>query len=299
MHLGSSTPTGMAPWAPWECCVGWVYGIRKLHALQRDCTWQILTFLFWSSGITTILLFVNSCTFVNNVIYCTASSSSFQHVHTPEAIHMLTSKVRLTAASDFIVEALKSLGKDKVSFAYLVTCQMPWMLFDGRVGKAKKCKRWIMMDHHPHRHHHHRHHRHHHHHHHHQHHHQDWISSLWSSLSSPISCRHFTILPASQTVRLEQSRSIEDQEVTSPYWPTVSQLAPLCNLPWQVAKKQQPAWVADLQSGVPLTSKSIYSTGTKRSSQQVSINYGVWISATIPTSGVPLKINGDSLFHLY
>ena len=33
-------------------------------------------------------------------------------------------EVRLTAASDFIVEALKSLGKDKVSFAYLVTCQM-------------------------------------------------------------------------------------------------------------------------------------------------------------------------------
>ncbi len=32
------------------------------------------------------------------------------------------SKVRLTVASDYIVESLKSLGKDKVSFAYLA----PW-----------------------------------------------------------------------------------------------------------------------------------------------------------------------------
>jgi hypothetical protein len=49
---------------------------------------------------------------------------AFQHVPPPFR------EVRLTAASDFIVEALKSLGKDKVSFAYLVTCQMgmPLML---------------------------------------------------------------------------------------------------------------------------------------------------------------------------
>lgn len=84
-----------------------------------------------SSGITTILLFVSSCAFVTHVIYCTVSCfrlhdmvPAFQHVPPPFR------EVRLTAASDFIVEALKSLGKDKVSFAYLVTCQMgmPLML---------------------------------------------------------------------------------------------------------------------------------------------------------------------------
>lgn len=40
-------------------------------------------------------------------------------LHTPTRS---ISKVRLTVASDYIVDSLKSLGKDKVSFAYLA----PW-----------------------------------------------------------------------------------------------------------------------------------------------------------------------------
>lgn len=57
--------------------------------------------------------------------------------------------VRLTAASDFIVEALKSLGKDKVSFAYLSSCStstaIPAEAIQAQEANFNTAGRWATM----------------------------------------------------------------------------------------------------------------------------------------------------------